>query len=515
MHPTWQKVFFRRGGKPRGWTRAVLFRKDRTARPLFYRVVHKKNGAVRPHWAFWVAKGATREALPKAPPQVNPPRAQPQTEPISASEEALRLLRPFDQTVAAWRRDEPLPELMTTEAILDRVEAVALAGIMLVAGHDNYRVIPGGVQLCIQREEQAAISRGLAYLQFHPWQPLPSLAPEGGSDDLPVTMLLNGTAMGTASMAALTAAVARCVEAGHMVRLVIHHLLGHSPEALAALARAAQVPEVPFWLHDFFSLCPGYTLQRNGLVFCGAPDAESNACGLCVFGSGRPRHKARIADFFEAVPVLAVAPSQVTADFWSAKSDLPVRGLMTLPHVILDERLRESPERVDARAPITVGYLGATVAHKGWPVFAEMMNRHSGRGTRFVVFSDVRPAVGVDDWERVHVTTKTPDAMSQAVARAKVDVVLHWATWPETFSFTTFEALSAGAWVLTNPVSGNVQAAVRATGRGAVLDDEAALDRMFIDGSLARLVAERRATAARTELSARYSALSLDLPGWC
>jgi hypothetical protein len=181
---------------------------------------------------------------------------------------------------------------------------------------------------------------------------------------------------------------------------------------------------------------------------------------------------------------------------------------------VLDEQPRAASGRVDDGAPITVGYLGATVAHKGWPIFADMMNRHSGPGLRFVVFSDARPPLGVDDWQRVHVTTETPDAMSRAVARANVDVVLHWATWPETFSFTTFEALSAGAWVLTNPVSGNVQAAVRATGRGAVMDDVEALDRMFADGSLARLVAARRASAARTEVLARYSALSFDVPGW-
>jgi hypothetical protein len=315
-------------------------------------------------------------------------------------------------------------------------------------------------------------------------------------------------------MAEMTEGVARCVAAGREVRLIIHHLLGHSPEALTALAHASQVREVPFWLHDFFTLCTRYTLQRNELVFCGAPEAESNACGLCVFGHSRSLHQARVAAFFKAVPILAVAPSQVTADFWRIKSSLQTKGLVVVPHVVLEERLRTMPERIETGAPITVGFLGAAVAHKGWPVFAEMMNRHSGPEKRFVVFSDKRPGLGEDDWHRVHVTTDTPDAMSRAVARARVDIVLHWATWPETFSFTTFEALSAGAWLLTNPVSGNVQAAVRATGRGAVLDDQATLDQMFADGGLARLVAERRASAAQTEITPHYSALSFDLPGW-
>jgi hypothetical protein len=512
MHPFWYNTLFHKAGKPRGWTRVVLFHKDGTTRPLFYRVTHKKSGAVRPHWAYWAASTGASEG----PRQGILSSSHHESELLSASEKALLQLRNFDQTVADWQRTEPLPELLSAEAIVDLLAALASppANIVLSASHDNYRVNPGGVQLCIQREEKAAIARGFAYLQFHPWQPVPCLAPVSTGDDLPVTMLLNGTPIGTATMATLTTAVEKCVMAGSEVRLIVHHLLGHSPEALTALAQTAKVREVPFWLHDFFALCPSYTLQRNGLTFCGAPDEKSNACGLCVFGPARPLHQTRIANFFRSLPVIAVAPSQVTADFWSTKSSLPVQGLAVIPHVVLEERPRTFPELLEASAPITVGYLGAAVAHKGWPIFTEMMNRHSGPRMRFVVLSTERPGLGEDAWHRVHVTSETPNAMSLTVERSKVDIVLHWASWPETFSFTTFEALAAGAWVLTNPVSGNVQAAVRATGRGAVLDDQEALDCVFANGSLAKLVAERRSVVAKTEIHAHYSSITFDLPEW-
>jgi hypothetical protein len=489
-------------------------RKDRTARPLFHRVIHKKSGALRPHWAYWVADGVTRSAL-SAPSAKDAPTTDPSDgEKPGSVELALRQLRPFAQTVADWRRDTPPPPLLATAAIVDRLTTSKGAGLVLACSHDNYRQVAGGVQLCIQREEQAAIARGLDYLQFHPWQPLPCLAPEGDGAEVLVTLVLNGKPVGTASMAVLTDAISHVVASGRPVRLILHQLLGHSPEAIAALWKVAKVKEVPFWLHDFLSLCPGYTLLRNGLTFCGAPNAGSNACGICVFGAARAPHCARIAALFQAVPVVVVAPSQVTADFWLSRSDLPVVAMHTIPHVILDERSRAIAAPVDDRAPVTVGYLGATFAHKGWPIFEDIMIRHSGPRTRFVVLSDKRPGLGEDDWHYVHVTAETPDAMSRAVESAGVDVILHWASWPETFSFTTFEALAAGAFVLTNSNSGNVQAAVHATGRGRVLEDVAALDRLFADGGLARLVAERRAIAARTEIVARYSSLTFDLAGW-
>ncbi|WP_146036489.1 hypothetical protein [Pseudotabrizicola formosa] len=516
MHPLLYKLMFHKAGKPRGWTRFVFFRKNGTARPLFYRVIHKKNGTIRPRWAYWATQPLDQPADQGL---ITAQDSRPEVQPLSAAEQTLRALRPFEQTVADWRKTTELPDLLTPDEIYARLSELASSGLVLSLGHDNYRVIPGGVQLCIQQEEKAATARNLTYLHLHPWQPLPCLADISEGGRVPVTLLLNGEMLGTTRMESVTQAIERCVASGKNVDMVVHHLMGHAPEAVADLARAAQVRDLPFWLHDFFTLCPSYTLQRNGLAFCGAPEVTSNACGLCVYGVSRPQHLARMAAFFEALPITAIAPSDHTAAFWSSRSQLPVRRLTTVPHMVLTETARPRPQTAIATNhpkahPITVGYLGAMVDHKGWSVFVRMIHRFGGGGIRFVVLSDKAANVGEDASGKVHVTSDSPDAMSRAVREAKIDVVLHWASWAETFSFTTYEAMLGGAWVLTNPLSGNVQASVLASGRGAVLEDEAALVAFFADGGLERLVAERRAYAEKTELQARTSAMTFDLPGW-
>ncbi len=517
MHSLWYQLMFHKAGKPRGWTRLVFFQRDGTARPLFYRIIHKKNGTIRPRWAYWAAKPLDGPADQGLIP-THGLRAEQQ--PLSFAEQTLRALRPFEQTVANWRKAATLPDLVTSDEIYDKLSGLTSSGIVLSIGHDNYRAISGGVQLCIQQEEKAANARNVSYLHLHPWQPLPCLAEATEGGLMPVILMLNGDVVGTTHMSSVTQAIERCVAAGRTVEMVIHHLMGHSPEAVADLARAARVRHLPFWLHDFFTLCPSYTLQRNGLAFCGAPAPSSNACGLCVFGPSRPEHLARMTAFFEDLPITAIAPSEHTAAFWSARTKLPVGRLTTLPHMVLTETARPMSGHDDGvdkakPAPITVGYLGAMVDHKGWPVFLRMINRFGGGDTRFVVLSDRSANVGEDASTKVHVTTDTPDAMSRAVRDAKVDVVLHWASWSETFSFTTFEAMLGGAWVLTNPVSGNVQASVLSSGRGAVLEDEAALVAFFADGGLEKLVAERRAYADRTEILGQNSNMTFDLSGWC
>ena len=67
--------------------------------------------------------------------------------------------------------------------------------------------------------------------------------------------------------------------------------------------------------------------------------------------------------------------------------------------------------------------------------------------------------------------------------------------WPlcrETFSFIAYEAVAAGAAVITGPDSGNVAAFVDAGGHGLVLPDEAALGAILGSGEVQALARAQR-----------------------
>jgi hypothetical protein len=89
-----------------------------------------------------------------------------------------------------------------------------------------------------------------------------------------------------------------------------------------------------------------------------------------------------------------------------------------------------------------------------------------------------------------------------------VDVALVWPLCRETFSFTAYEAVAAGAAILTWPDSGNVASFVALSGEGLVLPDEAALTRTFESGDV-RLLSRTRRKAMSAKL--RYSAMTADL----
>lgn len=62
-----------------------------------------------------------------------------------------------------------------------------------------------------------------------------------------------------------------------------------------------------------------------------------------------------------------------------------------------------------------------------------------------------------------------------------IQVVLLWAKWPETYSYTFFESLSANLYIITNRVSGNITNQVEERRCGIILEDVNELYQLFGD----------------------------------
>lgn len=426
----------------------------------------------------------------------------------------LIALEPLERNVKRWRRKMAPRKLLDGEALVAAILGDAEgAELIFSLGHDQYRQVSGGVQLCIQREETLAVEAGGIYLNLHPWQPLPRLAHAEEDPDPVMVLVRNGTEIGKARMSDLIAATGALRGRIAGAKVVVHHLLGHLPEQVAELIVAAGERACWLWLHDFFSICPSYTLQRNTVSYCGAPDVSSNACTLCRFGVERVAHNERMQRFFDAVQVHVLSPSEVTAELWQARSGLRAASLEVVPHMALRWGKRAEPFPED-KTPITIGFLGTPAPHKGWNVFARLVRSLAASPTYRFVYLGQRemPISGVEHVD-VHVTADTPDAMIDAVREAGVDLVLHWASWPETFSLSTYEAFAGGAYVLTNPISGNVAATVARLKRGAILEDEAALHDFVTGAKGAKLVEKLRRERAEKAVKHTLSGMGFEVWG--
>lgn len=384
--------------------------------------------------------------------------------------------------------------------------------LLVSVSHDDYTTVVGGTQFCIEREAAAAQDAGIDYLNLHPTTALRTLASPSDFEGLELTAVLNGEKVGNTTYGALRESLARFARRGGVTNFVFHQMLGHSPEGLLALAEAAGERDCWLWAHDFFSLCPNYNLLRNGVSFCGAPALDSAACGICASGKVRRDHLARMHALFDGLNVHVLSPSQVTADFWSSRAPFRPSRVDVAPHVSLgwEDRTRPLTRALNPGGPLRIGYLGAPLPHKGWELFTQLFSEfHSDLAIEFVYLGsyDITEAMEVHP---VNVTLETPTAMIEAIEEAGLDLVVHFAVWPETFSFTTFEALAGGAGVITNPGSGNVAAIVADTGLGAVLDDYAALSEFVRSGAALEMAMKLR--QRRGELQATYKLSDMVIP---
>ena len=503
------KLAFHKNEKPRGWVRSLLFKQDKEPHKLFQRVVFRRNGSVRAEFATWMQSAVSLEKY------VDPMQeTDASSDRDSAPSPALRVLSKLKPLDKQERKDkkrlgDPLPKQQISSADLAEMLTVATGKmIVLSVGHDNYLVSPGGVQLCIQREQQAILARGDRYLNLRPFHPLQRLAHLDEAPDPWVELILDGADVGSCRISHLTKLMANLAAGGAHTAVVIHHLLGHCPEHISGLVRAAQSAKTVFWLHDFFTLCTNYTLQRNDVAFCNAPSIDSNACSLCVYGEERRSHLDRMERFFTDCDVEILSPSKVTLDFWQQHTSLRSTSRHVVPHLTLNWIARSKPLPIAQPSRVRIAFLGSPAPHKGWPLFERLAKSPTlEQSFQFVALTVGRTHAKIQRIA-VRVTAENPREMADAVAANDVDIVLHWPSGPETFSLTTYEAFAGGAFVVTNAISGNVAAAVEQFGRGAVLSDEKDLIAFFRDGRAQKLAKSARSVRAAFEVTSQLGEIS-------
>ena len=387
-----------------------------------------------------------------------------------------------DEAAGRYDRTEP-PDRLTRPQITALLKAACAgkAGLAVSLSHDCYLLATGGIQVFIADEQKAYAARGIAYLNLSPFRPLLRLA-DPDDADRHLVLVLDGTMAGVARADEIAAALGPVSSADRLRRLFIAHcLLGHNATDVIALQAALGATENLFWVHDYSSICTGYTLLRNDVEYCGAPPPDSMTCRVCVHGGHRRAHAAEMRRVFDAISFDVVAPSQAALQIWRSGSNLPHRSARWHEHCRLVEDQGSAAVR-SGNAPVRVAYVGYQRAHKGWPIWDELVMRTHRLGIyEFIHIGSPETAGSVHG--AVHYAAQTtaaaPDAMIRAIQDLRVDLVLVLSTWPETFSYVTFESLAAGADVVCLADSGNIAAAVLRQRRGIVAADQASLFALF------------------------------------
>lgn len=326
---------------------------------------------------------------------------------------------------------------------------------VLSVSHDNYTESVGGIQHCIKLEQRAASERSWRYLNLFPTISGRYLAADENWREQSMGVVLDGQVLGNTSIEQILQWIEGVHASGGLFNFVIHSPLGHSIASLQAMHATAKPSHSIFWLHDYFSLCPSYTLLRNDIAYCAAPPPASLECSLCIYGDERLYQLKQFNTLFESCPFDIVSPSNVALEIWKTSSRM--RNVRTIVHEHCTIRPTGDLQALRTTGPRRIAYVGHPADHKGWNCFVRLVNEFKDDGRyEFHHFGSTQTLSRGCHFTEVSVIRDGALAMQNALATAGIDAALIWSVWPETFSFVAHEALAAGASIITNAASGNV-----------------------------------------------------------
>lgn len=219
-------------------------------------------------------------------------------------------------------------------------------------------------------------------------------------------------------------------------------------------------------VHDYFALSPNMTLLEEGERWCGLPDpARASA-----------RHAARRPDGTR-VPLsgwrAAWGPLMERADRVTCFSEAAAALVAEVyPRARIEMRPHALPVPVPALprpapgTPPVLGLLGNLAPQKGAAVAERLARACRAEGCGLVLLGELDPAYRLPSPARHH-GAYAVDALPRLAARYGITCWLIPSLWPETFSFTTHEALATGLPVMVFDLGGQAEAVRAAVAEGA------------------------------------------------
>ena len=251
--------------------------------------------------------------------------------------------------------------------------------------------------------------------------------------------------------------------------LFIHHTWRVQEKDLELILRSFDVP-IYYYLHDFYSICDGKNLIAQDGKYCGYGLDCFDCKTECQYYEQSQLNKKALTSLIKTFDsrLTFVAPSDNTKDIYTKTFEEYAERFISIPHQILQGEYKRKP----FGNPIKIAFIGKQVSLKGWDDYKEIVDRlgddpdyefyYLGTGTDRP--SNVKAA-------EVSVRKQGPDAMINTLRKLKIDIVLLLSCWPETYSYTYFEAYAAGCYIITYNCSGNMADMVNKNDNGFIIDN--------------------------------------------
>jgi glycosyltransferase involved in cell wall biosynthesis len=231
-------------------------------------------------------------------------------------------------------------------------------------------------------------------------------------------------------------------------RVHIHHLYGFGRDLEVAF-RNLKVP-FEFTLHDYYAICPQINLSKDGIHYCGEPDA--GGCNACIranpkFGARDIRSWRMAHEWLLRDAARVITPSVDASE--RIERYAPDAALVPIYH----EEQRKAWLDAESVAPLAPGevmriaVLGVLAEHKGRQLVIDAARGvvTSDLAMEFIIIGDPFGELPPRELAAIRSTGRYREAdLQQLISDIDPHLILFASQWPETYSYTLTAALTAG-----------------------------------------------------------------------
>lgn len=344
--------------------------------------------------------------------------------------------------------------------------------LVLTVSYGNYTEGNGGTDKVLLAHQEMFNQAGISMFHLYPIRRVYDKVPEINLWGL----LVDGVYKGMYVTEQILRLLKRnCSSRITFKAILIHHFNGIQIEEIHKLLSNIDA-HIFFYLHDYMSICPDAGLVYNKERFCNNVTMDKVKCDGCRYYTAESQRRAEKIEalmnrFKDRITV--IAPSPTAADVWLRHYAQFKKQVKVIYHQKLFGEYLGNKQIVPKDKNLRIAFVGYQADIKGWPWWIKAVEaaRKAGCNYEFYQFGTVKNHY--DYIQEVKIDFKDNlSAMTKALRQHKIDCAVIWSIWPETYSYTYYEAFSSNCYIITNDLSGNIAFQVQKNGNGIVLNGE-------------------------------------------
>lgn len=340
----------------------------------------------------------------------------------------------------------------------------------------NYLKADGGTDKLIAEHQKIFNSHGVSYIQIAPIKYRADHYHISGKTASYYTLAVDGGFYGIVTEAEMDYFLGMYVSSVSKISsIIIHHFSKFEISFFEQTISKTKKCPVIVYLHDFYTVCTQLNLLKNNKEFCGKTEKNSVNCKDCSYAECIDAHQEQIASLLSKFQnrVLVVAPSRSTLNIWkqSYLKRIPYIKTAVVPHLSFEGVNPKLPAYNDK---LKIAFIGKYSRAKGKEAFESLVEHCTDKYDYYYL-----GASNIEDQSKIRDKVKSvyvkvdkdhPAAMTDALEKQGINVVMLWSLWPETYSYTYYEAFQKNKFILTTEESGNIADEVLANKNGKVFD---------------------------------------------